>query len=980
MDLDLPPTQEILLHTLKRASSQDAEILKPAEAQLREWEIQPGFYTALFNIISIHHLDVNVRFIAVVYLKNGIDRYWRWNAENAISANEKNYIKQGLISSFDEPLNQIATQRAVLVSKIARIDCPREWSELLPSLLQAVLNTQSLVQHRAILTLYYVVKAISSKRLSGDRRIFQDFTVNVFNFILDLWNTFSDLFTSNIFQNGEVEVGISNLEKALLTLKILRKLAVFGFYKPHENQHCMNFLKMIFEKAKVTLECRKQLRGKGLYILELCEKYISHLTKVLISLLDIHPISFIHLIQQSLEFTMYYLFTNEGSQFLYERFTIHCFNIIKGIVLCDEYKPSRVSQSNKMPDALRASDIKLSFFQPAILTEICKRLVTHYFVLTQDELDTWDADPESFANDEIGDSWKYSLRPSMETVFVTIFHEFRGVLAPVLVDLIRESSGLVPPEDMQGILKKDAVYNAVSLAAFDLYEEVDFNQWFANTLLEELKIKHNNYRILRRRVSALIGRWTGIKLSSDLRPALYQCVIHLLQTDEDMAVRLAASSTLKLAIDDFEFNAEQFKDFLEPAFSLLFQLLKEVTECETKMHVLCVMSMMVQRVGYTIRPHSSALVKYLPLLWKESEEHNMLGCAIVCTLVHLVKALGEVVPELMPFLVPIIHLGTDTKQMPIVYLLEDSLELWLAVLENSPSMTNEMIQLYDNMPNLLDYSTETVNLCMSVSIAHVLLAPELVLKSHGLRIMTICDTIASDLKNEEIMMLLRLVDIYIRVCPGLGTETVYPILPRLFQGIYKQEKYPMVMSMYLTIFSRVLLSSHTIFSQVLNNLASLYNETVETTMGKIMDVWLFRMPIASQTEQRKIMGLALSYILTTQSRPVLERFGKIMIQILETLNDITKTDETGVSSDSLVLSEGRSPSYFHDEGDSYETDHVQRKKQLILIDPVHTIVLKDYFQSQILVLKNQLGPSQYEQLIGLMDSDTMSQLKEYVSF
>lgn len=89
-------------------------------------------------------------------------------------------------------------------------------------------------------------------------------------------------------------------------------------------------------------------------------------------------------------------------------------------------------------------------------------------------------------------------------------------------------------------------------------------------------------------------------------------------------------------------------------------------------------------------------------------------------------------------------------------------------------------------------------------------------------------------------------------------------------------------------------------------------------------------------------------MLTAQSRPVLERFGKVMLNILETLNDITKQDDFGVLTDSLVLIQGQSPSYFQEEADSYyETDHDQRKKQLILSDPVHTIVLKDYLQSQV---------------------------------
>lgn len=95
-------------------------------------------------------------------------------------------------------------------------------------------------------------------------------------------------------------------------------------------------------------------------------------------------------------------------------------------------------------------------------------------------------------------------------------------------------------------------------------------------------MKADNYRVIRRRVAWLIGVWTGVKLSSELRPALYSVTLLLLQSDEDLAVRLTASSTLQHVIDDFEFNTEQFLPFLEPSFALLFTLLKEVRECDSK--------------------------------------------------------------------------------------------------------------------------------------------------------------------------------------------------------------------------------------------------------------------------------------------------------------------------------------------------------------------------------------------------------------
>lgn len=63
----------------------------------------------------------------------------------------------------------------------------------------------------------------------------------------------------------------------------------------------------------------------------------------------------------------------------------------------------------------------------------------------------------------------------METVFVTIFHEFRDILAPVLLEMIRETNCIISPDDLQSILAKDAVYNAVGLATYDMYDEVSWH-------------------------------------------------------------------------------------------------------------------------------------------------------------------------------------------------------------------------------------------------------------------------------------------------------------------------------------------------------------------------------------------------------------------------------------------------------------------------------------------------------------------------
>lgn len=50
-----------------------------------------------------------------------------------------------------------------------------------------------------------------------------------------------------------------SLERALLSLKILRRLTVNGFKQPHETQDIVMFITLVFDRAKNMLHCRKFL-------------------------------------------------------------------------------------------------------------------------------------------------------------------------------------------------------------------------------------------------------------------------------------------------------------------------------------------------------------------------------------------------------------------------------------------------------------------------------------------------------------------------------------------------------------------------------------------------------------------------------------------------------------------------------------------------------------------------------------------------
>ncbi|XP_023607324.1 importin-11 isoform X6 [Myotis lucifugus] len=861
--MDLNSASTVVLQVLTQATSQDTALLKPAEEQLKQWETQPGFYSVLLNIFTNHDLDVNVRWLAVLYFKNGIDRYWRRVAPHALSEEEKSTLRAGLITNFNEPINQIATQIAVLIAKVARLDCPRQWPELIPILIESVKVQDDLRQHRALLTFYHVTKTLASKRLAADRKLFSDLASGIYNFACSLWNHHTDTFLHHV-SSGNEAAALNSLERTLLSLKVLRKLTVNGFVEPHRNMEVMGFLHGIFDRLKQFLECSRNVDTDTVFRDKL-EKTIILFTKVLLDFLDQHPFSFTPLIQRSLEFSVSYVFTEVGEGVTFERFIVQCMNLIKMIVKNYAYKPSKNFEDSS-PETLEAHKIKMAFFTYPTLTEICRRLVSHYFLLTEEELTMWEEDPEGFTVEETGgDSWKYSLRPCTEVLFIDIFHEYNQTLTPVLLEMMQRLQGPTNVEDMNALLIKDAVYNAVGLAAFELFDSVDFDQWFKNQLLPELQVTHNRYKPLRRRVIWLIGQWVSVKFKSDLRPMLYEAICNLLQ-DQDLVVRIETATTLKLTVDDFEFRTDQFLPYLETMFTLLFQLLQQVTECDTKMHVLHVLSCVIERVNMQIRPYVGCLVQYLPLLWKQSEEHNMLRCAILTTLIHLVQGLGADSKNLYPFLLPVIQLSTDVSQPPHVYLLEDGLELWLVTLENSPCITPELLRIFQNMPPLLEQSSENLRTCFKIINGYIFLSSTEFLQTYAAGLCQSFCELLSDITTEGQVQVLKVVENALKVNPVLGSQMFQPILPCVFRGIIEGERYPVVMSTYLGVMGRVLLQNTSFFSSLLTVMAHKCNQEMDQLLGNMIEMWVDRMDNITQPERRKLSALALLSLLPSDNR------------------------------------------------------------------------------------------------------------------
>lgn len=123
-----PLNVQNLYQVLTSAASANQQQVKTGTQQLQNWEKQPGFYSSLQSINTNFSLPVEVRYLSVIQLKNGIDKHWRKTAVNSIKKDEKVHIRSRCLDAgINEPDQRLVLQNALIIAKIIRFEYPLDW-------------------------------------------------------------------------------------------------------------------------------------------------------------------------------------------------------------------------------------------------------------------------------------------------------------------------------------------------------------------------------------------------------------------------------------------------------------------------------------------------------------------------------------------------------------------------------------------------------------------------------------------------------------------------------------------------------------------------------------------------------------------------------------------------------------------------------------------------------------------------------------
>lgn len=994
---DLPTMYTLLANSL----SGDQSVRKPAESALAQSESRPGFCSCLMEIISSRDLasQVDVRLLASVYFKNSINRYWRNRRDSSgISVEEKIHLRQKLLSHLREENYQIALTLAVLISKIARIDYPKDWPELFSVLAQQLQSADILTSHRIFMILFRTLKELSSKRLTSDQKNFAEISSHFFDYIWHLWQSdlqtilhgFS-LITQNVSPNAS-ELCHDDLyltcERWLLCAKITRQLIISGF--PSDTKSIQE-VRPVKDVSPVLLNAIHSIipyyspfQEHNPKLWEFLKRACTKLMKVLVAFQSRHPYSFgdKSVLPLVMDFCLNKITDPKPEIISFEQFLIQCMKLVKSVMECKEYKPSltgRVMDESGVTLELMKKNVSsvvagvvTSLLPSDRVVLLCNVLIRRYFVLTATDLDAWYQNPESFHHEQDSVLWSEKLRPCAEALYIVLFENHSQLLGPVVVSILQEAMNGCPTsvtEITSGLLLKDAAYGAAAYVYYELSNYLSFKEWFNGALSLELTNDHPNMRIIRRKVALILGQWVS-EIKDDTRRSVYCALIQLLQ-DPDLCVRLAASRSLCFLIEDANFSEKDFSDLLPICWDLCFKLVEEVQEFDSKVQVLNSISVLLTHGGEII-PYASKLVQFFQKAWEESSGESLLQIQLLAALKNFVIALGYQSPVCYNMLLPILRSGIDVNSPD--ELLEDSMLLWEAALSHAPSMAPQLLGFFPCLLEILERSFDHLKVAANITEAYIILGASDFLSLHASSVAKLLDLVVGNVNDRGLLSILPVIEILIQCFPVEVPQLISSTLQKLIVicltgGDDRDPSKTAVKASTAAILARILVMNTNYLAQITSEQSLLLllqkagfpND--ENILLCLIDTWLDKVDNVTSI-QRKAFGLALSVILTLRLPQVLDKLDQILSVCTSVIiggsEDFAEEESSSIN---------MSPSRPHVPSKEF------RKRQMKFSDPINQLSLENSVRDNLQTCAALHGES-FNSAIGRMHPAAFAQLKQ----
>ncbi|KAJ7368449.1 armadillo-type protein [Mycena albidolilacea] len=1021
---------EEVYQVITGAASQDPTLFQASSKRLKEMLDMFGVYDALHEIAAQKTVPLQIRQQSIIQFKNVALTHWR--SRKVLSDEHRVRIRARCFTFLDEEDETIAECNEVIVAKIARLDYPTVWSNLVDDLLNIIDSTlqkrfldpvnedlrDTLVLRRSLKIFNGLLKEFSNAKMLNIVRSMAAMLAKSQVAFCAYYQKLVSSFFQNPYPGTLAPRAFSDILLAHLVYKCIAKMAIWlwnrlgrGGKDGIDDEAGHQWIGGLVEESGKWLETLVDQR-QGIIIAHKAGLAANPSAQRIVDILTRHTRLMGKFFRRLQELSVnrfaalpccptliaYYWgevtkATTDPSQIadspeaLYPvRFLVQCMVLFKENL--SQWKPllnNGSENQNVLPQHVvqNAAEIIIKQFMP----------------LNEAELNEWMSDPEQWVNDEDTDNneqWVFEIRACSERVLMQLSNQFPDVVPPLLVNLYN-SFGRQTATNLQEIIQKEALYCAIGRCSSRLKTMIPFEEWLATTLVAEAKSDLPIYPIIKRRIAWLLGKWASEACISPSNNLLWEILIHLLKdrtpgTDE--VVRLTAAISLRECIDTIEFDINVFAPYLPDAVKQLVLLLGEADTLEIKRRIDYTLNAVIEQSGERISDLVSIITGPLPGLWTAAAEDWLFKGSLLVTMTKLVEATKQQSVSLTGIVVPLIREGLSPGVA--TQLDEDSMDLWLAALRNTTSLQSPngpaLIDLFPQAVILLAGNLDLLGKAINIIDAYFLLDGVLILQTsavdlfHAFKAALSSAAVATNLKD----MLISL-NLLIQVAPStLWGEAMHVsgLFAQLMGTILEGECGAILLTEHIYLMSRIVMADRQMFLQLMAATGTPAVPEAKLYDG-LLDQWWGTWDNMSEPRHRKLAAMGIAALVSTARPDVLARLPgdifTIWTDVLLELKEAKDAAATAAVDDEpsplnlqrfWELDEAPAAYYQNTEG----TPEYERRKMVYDRDPVRTVQLTEYIARHLNEARGICGPQAFQDnYLSKADTAVLAMIQDQLS-
>jgi hypothetical protein len=606
-------------------------------------------------------------------------------------------------------------------------------------------------------------------------------------------------------------------------------------------------------------------------------------------------------------------------------------------------KLSRVGKSLDSDDSIAintALTVKQQIFHENCVLQLLELCLTHLLRFSEDELRSWNEDPEHFYLTQESLSQSDTVKCSSEFLFLCLLDHNPMSVITRLVNLLMDSNRQwnclsQSPLDFNEVEYWDAVYLCLGLGSSAIGKHIDAADWLGNSLGKIVNLSLSSplhgcltsgQQLLRYRLLWLLSCWMYY-WDANIVSVIAQILVSIFDRSSfsDLVVKLSSLQTLESLLRSERFQSSFLLPSLERLIEALCYLVNEVEDSSTKSRIVGLFGEIALAMKRDLAMVIAPLVRYLGSIWEASDAANPLRRSILEALTVIVREARESALTLNAVVMPLIHFAItgaeplriaainqesgDMNDEQASYLLGEGISLWLALSRNMVAHSDDadnllvasLFTLFKDHGSAGDLEVESLKELLMIVEAHAIVGQLVCLQRCQDTLRLMYDKLFGQVAARVVPYLLRPLEAFALSCPletsifalqgGLLHRIVRSscaYIPGLEDSMKSLLEPEIALVTYLSFAARIMLTDWNILttaaSNVMNELvlqgaapAGLGSDLLLRSIAKLMiDMFDLVGGCAAGMWRRKMWCLALLSIYPSNDSTVLSWFEELL--------------------------------------------------------------------------------------------------------